>query len=74
MAEALEQLDVRKAHVLIAWGAWADLVKEARDRYPTLRIIAVGRRPLPEADVNLTAIKGVRDAILGVPPPGGPVR
>jgi hypothetical protein len=74
MKEALDQLDERKPHVLIAWGAFADLVREARDRFPTLRIIAVGRRPIPEADVNLTAINGVRNAILGVPPPGGPVR
>ena len=74
MKEALDQLDERKPHVLIAWGAFADLVREARDRFPTLRIIAVGRRPIPEADVNLTAINGVRNAILGIPPPGGPVR
>ena len=52
MKEALDQLDERKPHVLIAWGAFADLVREARDRFPTLRIIAVGRRPIPEADVN----------------------
>jgi len=74
MKEALDQLDERKPHVLIAWGHFADLVREARDRFPTLRIIAVGRRPIPEADVNLTAINGVRNAILGIPPPGGPVR
>ena len=74
MKEALDQLDERKPHVLIAWGAFADLVREARDRFPTLRIIAIGRRPLEEADVNLPAIKGVREAILGVPPVGGPVR
>ena len=74
MAEALDQLDERKAHVLVAWGAFADLVKEARDRYPTLRIIAIGKRPMEEADVNLTAINGVREAIIGQPPVGGPVR
>ena len=74
MPEALEQLDVRKAHVLVAWGHFGELVTEARSRYPNLRIIAVGKRPMPEADVNLTAINGVRDAILGFPPPSGPVR
>ena len=72
--EALDQLDERKAHVLVAWGAFAALVREARDRYPRLRIIAIGRTPIEEADVNLTAIKGVREAILGTPPVGGPVR
>ena len=72
--EALDQLDERKAHVLVAWGAFADLVKEARDRYPTLRIVAIGKRPIEEADVNLTSIRGVREAIQGAPPVGGPVR
>jgi hypothetical protein len=74
VTEALDQLDVRKAHVLITWGHFAGLVREARDRYPTLRIISIGKTPIPEADVNLPSIKGVRDAIMGVPPVGGPVR
>lgn len=74
MNDALEQLDTRKPHVLVTWGAFDALVHEARDRFPSLRIIWVGKRENPEADVNLTSVKGVRDAILGVPPPGGPVR
>ncbi|MFN2545713.1 MAG: hypothetical protein ABR600_14245 [Actinomycetota bacterium] len=72
--DALDQLDERKPHVLITWGAFAGLVKEARSRYPSLRIIAVGRTAVPDADVNVPSVKGVRDAILGVPPAGGPVR
>ena len=74
MREALDQLDERKPHVLVAWGAFADLVKEARDRFPSLRIIAIGRMPVEEADVNLSSIKGVREAIAEAPPPRGPVR
>ena len=71
---ALEQIAERRAHVLVAWGAFGDLVRRARERFPGLRIVAVGRTPIEEADVNLNSIKGVRDAVLGVPPPGGPVR
>jgi len=71
---AMAQLEERRAHVLVTWGAFAELVRRARERFPGLRIVAVGRTPIEEADVNLTSIKGVRDAILGVPPPAGPVR
>ena len=74
MVEALDQLDERKPHVLVAWGRFADLVKEARDRYPMMRIIAIGKTPVEEADVNLPGIRGLREAILGTPPVGGPVR
>ena len=70
---ALAQIGARRAHVLVAWGAFGDLVREARVRFPALRIVAVGRTPIPEADVNLTSITGVRDAVIGIPPPGGPV-
>jgi hypothetical protein len=72
--DALAQLDGRNAHVLVTWGAFGDLVKRARERHPGLRIIAVGRTEIPDADVNVRSIKDVRDAILGTPPPGGPVR
>ena len=72
--EALKALDATRPHVLVAWGALADLVKQARRRFPGLRIVAVGRTAVPEADVNITSIKDVRSAILGVPPVGGPVR
>jgi hypothetical protein len=74
MAEALDQLDERKAHVLVAWGNFGALVKEARDRYPTMRIISISKQQWDAADVNLTSIAGVRHAILGTPPVGGPVR
>ena len=70
---ALKQIEARRAHVLVTWGAFGDLVREARVRFPGLRIVAVGRTPIPEADVNLPSIGGVRDAVIGVPPPGGPV-
>ena len=72
--DALQQIGHRRAHVLVTWGSFDDLVTQARQRFPHLRIIAVGRKPVVGADVNLTSITGVRDAILGIPPPGGPVR
>jgi hypothetical protein len=70
---ALAQIEERKAHVLVVWGAFGDLVKTARERFPGLRIIAIGRDQIAEADVSLSSIKGVKEAILGAPP-GGPVR
>jgi hypothetical protein len=72
--DAFAQLEGRNAHVLVTWGAWGELVKRARERKPGVRIIAVGRTPIPEADVNVRSIGEVRAAILGTPPPGGPVR
>ena len=71
--EALEQIARRRAHILVTWGAFADLVREARAAHPGLRTIAVGRTPIQEADVNVSSIKQVRDAILRIPPRGGPV-
>jgi hypothetical protein len=71
---ALHQIAQRKAHVLVTWGAFADLVGRARKRFPGLRIVTVGRSPLDGADVHVTSIKQARDAILGSPPVGGPVR
>ena len=70
---ALREIDARQPHVLVTWGAFDGLVHEARERRPGLRIVAVGRAPIAEADVNVTSIKDVRNAILGVPPAGGPV-
>ena len=71
--DALEQIESRKAHVLVVWGSFADLVKRARERFPALRIVAVGRDPIPEADASISSVKGVKDAILAAPP-RGPVR
>ena len=66
-ADALEQIARGRAHVLVTWGSFGDLVKEARAKHPGLRIIAVGRTPIAEADVNVSSIKQVHDAIRKVP-------
>jgi hypothetical protein len=72
--EAMVALKSGHPHVLVVWGSFADVVREARASFPGLRIVAVGRDPIEEADVSITSISGVRDAILGTPPVGGPVR
>src|SRR5439155_8628217 len=72
--EALEQIADRRAHVLVVWGDFPGLVKTARERVASLRIVAVGHDEIPEADVNVPSVDDVRDAIVGAPPAGGPVR
>jgi len=40
-----------------------------------MRIVWVGRgEEVPEANASVRSLKEVRDAIRGLPPPGGPVR
>jgi hypothetical protein len=73
--EALAQIEDRRAHVLVTWGTFDDLVNRARERRPGLRIVTVDEEPVAEAaDVNVMSIDEVRDAVLGVPPPARPVR
>jgi hypothetical protein len=71
--EALAQIEDRKAHVLVVWGRFDGLVDSARERRPGVRIIAVGDDP-EGVDVTVPSMEDVRGAVLGVPPPGGPVR
>jgi hypothetical protein len=72
--DALAQIEERRAHVLVVWGPFGELVRRARERRPALRIIAVVDEPVGQADMNLASIEEVRAAVLGVTPPGGPVR
>jgi hypothetical protein len=39
---------------------------------PTARLVGVG--PVPGADASAASIQDVREAVLGLPRPGGPVR
>ena len=71
---ALAQIEERRAHVLVTSGEFEGLVRRARELHPGLRIVAVGGESIAEADVRVASIEDVRDAVLGVPPPGGPVR
>jgi hypothetical protein len=49
----------------------SDTVTVARAVKPNLRVVAVGSLPSADAEATLDA---VREAILGLPRPGGPVR
>jgi len=71
-AGALAQLDEERPHFLVVFGPFHQLVADARERYPALRIVS--DRDLPGADVVATSLEEVRGALLGAPRPGGPVR
>jgi hypothetical protein len=72
--EALAQIG-EGAHVLVTWGSFAELVRAARERYPGMRIVWVGRgEEVAEANASIRSLGEIRDAIRGLPPPGGPVR
>ena len=68
---ALDQLDVERPHVLIAFGAFEELVRLAHERFPGMRIVT--DRDAPGATVIATSIDEVRGLVLGQPRPGGPV-
>ena len=72
--EALEQINERRAHILVVWGESRELVRKARHRFPGLRIVFVGPESVEEADVTVGSVEDVKGAILGSPPVGGPVR
>ncbi|MEX0989209.1 MAG: hypothetical protein WD206_02795 [Actinomycetota bacterium] len=71
-SDALVQLDNDRPHFLVAFGPFEELVATVRERYPAMRIVT--DRNTPGADVVATSLEEVRDALLGAPRPGGPVR
>jgi hypothetical protein len=71
--DALDQIESRRAHVLVVWGPFAELVDRARERFPGLRIIAVGGDRNRAADASVASVEDVKAAVLGAPP-RGPVR
>ncbi len=70
--EALSQVEEEKAHVLVIGGEFDDLAGEAKTLRATLRVVA--DRPAPGVDAVFDSLDEVRDAISGLPKPGGPVR
>jgi hypothetical protein len=70
-AEALERLEAEHPHVAVVVGGLEGFVREARRRYPFLRIVV--DRPVPEASAVVADLGEVRDAIRGLPRPAGPV-
>jgi len=57
--------------VVVHSGLGAEAVAAARALKEGVRIVAVG--DLPGADLSIESIQYVREAILGLPRPGGPV-
>jgi hypothetical protein len=70
--DALAQIDAERPHVLVAFGAFEQLVTTARRRFPGMRIIA--DRDLPGATAVATSLAEVRGLVGGGPRPGGPIR
>jgi phosphoserine phosphatase len=74
-ADAVAQIEDRGAHVLVVTGSGAgEVVAAVRQRWPWMRVVAVAGGPVEGASVVVGALDGVRDAVKGLPAPGGPVR
>lgn len=70
--EALAQLESERPHVLVVFGDFAGFVGKAREAFPFMRIVA--DRDVLGATVVVASMEEVRDAVKGLPRPGGPVR
>lgn len=68
---ALDQIDARRPHALVAFGEQAELVRLVRERFPAMRIVT--DRDTPGATVVATSLDEVRGLVLSLPRPGGPV-
>jgi hypothetical protein len=68
---ALDQIDVERPHVLVAFGPFEELVALVRERFPGMRIVT--DRAVPGATEVATSLEEVRGLLLGGPRPGGPV-
>jgi len=69
---ALQQLEDEHPHVVVVVGEGLEgFVAEARRRLPFLRIVA--DRAIPGATVTVSRLDEVRDAVRGLPRPGGPI-
>ena len=69
---ALAQLEFERPHVLVVFGDFAGLVGKAREAFPFMRIVA--DRAVPGANAIAASMEEIRDAVKGLPRPGGPVR
>jgi len=72
LQELVKQADEwRPDIVVVDGGMGVGAVTGVRARLPSVRIVSVG--PLAGADEVARSLDGVREAILGLPPIGGPV-
>jgi hypothetical protein len=69
--EGLAQLERERPHVLVAFGGFERVLRAARERQPFLRIVT--DRPVDVETVVVDGHEHLREAIRGLPPPGGPV-
>jgi hypothetical protein len=69
---ALDQIDVERPHLLVAFGDFEELVALVAERFPGMRIVT--DRDAPGATVVATSLEDVRGLLRGQPRPGGPVR
>ena len=68
---ALDQLDMERPHMLVAFGPFEELVALAADRFPGMRIVT--DRAMPGAGVVVGTGSEARAALREQPHPGGPV-
>ena len=71
LRDALDQIDVERPHVMVAFGPFDDLIAIVRERFQGLRIVT--DHDAPGATVVATSLDEVRGVVLGLPRPGGPV-
>ena len=71
-ADALRQLHEERPHLVVAFGDFEQFVAEAREAFPSVRIVT--DRDLPGATAVATSLEEVRGALKELPRPGGPVR
>jgi hypothetical protein len=69
--QALDQIDVERPHVLVAFGPYEELVRTVRERFPSMRIVT--DRDAPGATVVAASLNEVRGLVIDLPRPGGPV-
>lgn len=70
--ELLLQIEELNPDVIVVHsGLGAEAVAAVRALKAGIRIVAVGE--VPGADASIQSIKYVREAILGLPRPGGPI-
>jgi hypothetical protein len=69
---ALDQIDVERPQLLVAFGPFEELVRIVAERFPGMRIVT--DRPTPGATEVATSLEDVRGLLRSAPRPGGPVR
>ena len=71
LRSALDQIDVERPHMLVAFGPFEDLVVLVMERFPGMRIVT--DRETPGATAVAASLEEVRDLLRSQPRPGGPV-